>query len=226
MDWLDLLAVQGTLKSVLQHHSSKASILQHSAFFIVQLAHPYMNTGKTKALTRQTFVGKVMSLLFNMQTLRCLSYWTKILFALIPFLRICFEATQPEVRNIQTQRYSLQHGLQTSNKWKQALKQSEDKISREMRCPPMQYSVVGKKDNTHLYLWKLSIILGAKDICLPLVNARILYTYSTEYTYTAILFLLSTTINTYLQRHIWKDTYQIANYGGFLEEMEFLFFFL
>ena len=66
MDWLDLLAVQGTLKSLLQHHSSKASILWRSAFFIVQLSHPYMTTGKTIALTRQTFVVKVMSLLFNM----------------------------------------------------------------------------------------------------------------------------------------------------------------
>ena len=66
MDWMDLLAVQGTLKSLLQHHSSKASILWHSAFFIVQLSHPYMTTGKTIALTRWTFVGKVMSLLFNM----------------------------------------------------------------------------------------------------------------------------------------------------------------
>ena len=66
MDWLDLLAVQGTLKSLLQHHSSKASILQHSAFFTIQLSHPYMTTGKTIALTRRTFVGKVMSLLFNM----------------------------------------------------------------------------------------------------------------------------------------------------------------
>ena len=66
MDWLDLLAVQGTLKSLLQHHSSKASTLQCSAFFIVQLSHPYMTTGKTIALTRQTFVGKVMSLLFHM----------------------------------------------------------------------------------------------------------------------------------------------------------------
>ena len=65
MDWLDLIAVQGTLKSLLQHHSSKASILQLSAFFIVQLSHPYMTTGKTIALTRRTFVGKVMSLLFN-----------------------------------------------------------------------------------------------------------------------------------------------------------------
>ena len=65
MDWLDLLAVQGTLKSLLQHHSSKASILQHSAFFIVQHSYPYMTSGKTIALTRWTFVGKVMSLLFK-----------------------------------------------------------------------------------------------------------------------------------------------------------------
>ena len=68
MDWLDLLAVQGTLKSLLQDHNLKASILWHSAFFIVQLSHPYMTTGKTIALTRRTFVGKVMSLLFNMMS--------------------------------------------------------------------------------------------------------------------------------------------------------------
>ena len=66
LDWLDLLAVQGTLKSLLQHHSSKASILWHSAYFTVQLPHPYMTTGKTIALTRRTFLGKVMSLLLNM----------------------------------------------------------------------------------------------------------------------------------------------------------------
>ena len=66
MDWLGLLEIQGTLKSLLQHHSSKASIFQHSAFVIVQLSHPYMTTGKTVTLTRWTFVGKVMSLLFNM----------------------------------------------------------------------------------------------------------------------------------------------------------------
>ena len=66
MNWLDFLAVQGTLKSLFQHHSSKALILQQSAFFIVQVSHPYMTTGKTIALTRRTFVGKVMSLLFNM----------------------------------------------------------------------------------------------------------------------------------------------------------------
>ena len=66
MDWLDLLVVQGTLRSLLQHHSSKASILRHSAFFMVQLTHPYMNTGKTIALTIQTVVGKLIPLLFNM----------------------------------------------------------------------------------------------------------------------------------------------------------------
>ena len=77
MDWLDLLAVQGTLKSPLQHHSSKVSILQHSAFFIVQLSHPYMTTGKTIALTRQTFVGKVMSLLFSMLSRLVIAFFPK-----------------------------------------------------------------------------------------------------------------------------------------------------
>ena len=66
VDWLDLLAVQGTLKSLLQHHSSKASVLRHTAFFMVQFSHPYMTTGKNIALTRWTFIGKMMSLLFNM----------------------------------------------------------------------------------------------------------------------------------------------------------------
>ena len=84
MDWLDLLSVQGTLKSLLQHHSSKASILQHSAFFIVQPSHPYMTTGKTIALTRRTFVGKVMSLLFMI--LNSLPWkWTEII---LSFLRL------------------------------------------------------------------------------------------------------------------------------------------
>ena len=77
MDWLDLTAVQGTLKSLLQHHSLKASILQHSAFFIVQLSHPYMTTGKTKALTRPTFVGKVISLLFNMLSMLVITFLTR-----------------------------------------------------------------------------------------------------------------------------------------------------
>ena len=81
IDWLDLLAVQGTLKSLLQHYSSKASILWHSAFLIVQLSHPYMTSGKTIALTRWTFVGKVMSLLFNMlsDSYHCMAKTTTIL---------------------------------------------------------------------------------------------------------------------------------------------------
>ena len=81
MDWLDLLAVQGTLKSLLQHHSSKASILWCSAFLIVQLSHPYMTTGKTIALTRWTFVGKVMSLLFNRLSRLVITFlpWSKCL---------------------------------------------------------------------------------------------------------------------------------------------------
>ena len=74
MDELDLLAVQGTLKSLLQHHSSKASILRRPAFFIVQLSHPYMTTAGTKALTRRTFVGKVMSLLFNMLSMLVITF--------------------------------------------------------------------------------------------------------------------------------------------------------
>ena len=81
MDWLDLLAVQGALKSLFQHNSSKASILWHSAFFIVQISHPYMTPGKSRALTRQTFVGKVMSLLFNMLSRLVITFlpWTKYL---------------------------------------------------------------------------------------------------------------------------------------------------
>ena len=87
MDWLDLLAVQGTLKSLLQHHSSKASILRCSAFFTVQLSHPYMTTGKTIALTRQTFVGKVMSLLFNMLSRLVITFLPRSKRLLISWLR-------------------------------------------------------------------------------------------------------------------------------------------
>ena len=87
MDWLDLLAVQGTLKSLLQHHSSKASILKHSAFFTVQLSHPYMTTGKTIALTRQTFFGKVMSLLFNMLSRLVLTFLPRSKHLLISWLK-------------------------------------------------------------------------------------------------------------------------------------------
>ena len=87
MDWLDLLAVQGTLKSLLQHHSSKASILQHSAFFRVQLSYPYMTTGKTIALTRWTFIGKVISLLFNMLSRSVIAFLPRSKCLLISWLQ-------------------------------------------------------------------------------------------------------------------------------------------
>ena len=86
IDWFDLFAVQGTLKSLLQNHSSKASILQHSAFFIVQLTHPYMTIGKTIALTRQTFVAKVMSLLFNMMSRLVITFLPRSKHLLISWL--------------------------------------------------------------------------------------------------------------------------------------------
>src|SRR5574337_942679 len=88
MDWLDLLAVQGTLKSLLQHHSSKASILRHSAFFTVQLLHPYMTTGKTIALTRRAFVGKLMSLLFNMLSRLVITFLPRSKHLLISWLQL------------------------------------------------------------------------------------------------------------------------------------------
>ena len=87
MDWLDLLAVQGMLKSLLQHHSSKASIFQCSDFFMVQLSHPYMTTGKTIALTRQTFAGKVMSLLFNILSRLVMTFLPRSKHLLISWLR-------------------------------------------------------------------------------------------------------------------------------------------
>ena len=87
MDWLDLLAVQGILKSLLKHHSSKALILRHSAFFTVQLSHPYMTTGKTIALTRWTFVGKVMSLLFNMLSRLVITFLPRSMHLLISWLQ-------------------------------------------------------------------------------------------------------------------------------------------
>ena len=87
MDWLDLLAVQGTLKSLLQHHSSKVSILRRSAFFTVQLSHPYMTTGKTIALTRWTFVDKIMSLLFNMLSRMVITFLPRSKCLLISWLQ-------------------------------------------------------------------------------------------------------------------------------------------
>ena len=100
MDWLDLLAVQGTLKSLLQHHSSKASILQRSAFFVVQLSHPYMTTGKTIALTRRTFVGKVMSLLLNMLSRLVITFLPRSKRLLISWLQSPSAVMEPQKNKV------------------------------------------------------------------------------------------------------------------------------
>ena len=113
MDWLDLLAVQGTLKSLLQHHSSKASILWHSAFFTVQFSHPYMTTGKTIALTRRTFVGKVMSLLLNMLSRLVITFLPRSKRLLISWLQspsaVILEPRKIKSLNISTASLSICH---------------------------------------------------------------------------------------------------------------------
>ena len=123
MDWLDPLAVQGILKSLLQHHSSKASILQHSAFFVVQLSHPYMTTGKTIALTRRTFVGKVMSLLFNMISKLLITFLPRSKRLLISWLKspsaVILEPQKIKSATVSTVSPSISHelmGLDTINK--------------------------------------------------------------------------------------------------------------
>ena len=119
MDWLDLLAVQGTLKSLLQHHSSKASILLHSAFFIFQLSHPYMTAGKTIALTRQTFVGKVMSLLFNLQSRLVITFLTRSKYLFISWLQspsaVIWEPLRIKLATVSTVSQSICHGVMGSD---------------------------------------------------------------------------------------------------------------
>uniref|UniRef100_A0AC11DCS2 Uncharacterized protein n=1 Tax=Ovis aries TaxID=9940 RepID=A0AC11DCS2_SHEEP len=115
MDWLDLLAVQGTLKSLLQHHSSKASILQRSAFFTVQLSHPYMTTGKTIALTRWTLVGKVMSLLFNILSRLVITFLPRSKRLLISWLQspsaVIWEPQKIKSDTVSTVSPSIFHGV-------------------------------------------------------------------------------------------------------------------
>ena len=115
MDWLDLLAVHGTLKSLLQHHSSKASIFQHSAFVIVQLSHPYMTTGKTVTLTRWTFVGKVMSLLFNMLSRLVITFLPRSKRLLISWLQspsaVILEPPKIKSDTVSTVSPSICHGV-------------------------------------------------------------------------------------------------------------------
>ena len=113
IDWFDLLAIQGTLKSLLQHHSSKASVLQQSAFFIVQLSHPYMTTRKTIALTRQTSVGKVMSLLFNMLPRLIIAFLLRRKHLLISWLQspsaVILETPNIKLPNVFTVSLSICH---------------------------------------------------------------------------------------------------------------------
>ena len=113
MDWLDLLAVQGTLKSLLQHHSSKASILWPSAFFTVQLSHPYMTAGKTIALTRRTFVGKVMSLLLNMLSRLVIAFLPRSKRLLISWLQspsaVILELRKIKLATVSTVSPSIRH---------------------------------------------------------------------------------------------------------------------
>ena len=113
MDWLDLLAVQGTLKSLLQHHSSKASILQCLAFCIVQLSHPYMTTGKTTALTRWTFVGKVISLLFSMLSRLVIIFLPRSMRLLISWLQspsaVILEPKKIKSDTVSTESPSISH---------------------------------------------------------------------------------------------------------------------
>ena len=114
-DWLDLLEVQGTLKNLLQHHSSKASILQCSAFFIVQVSHPYMTTGKTIALTRRMFVGKVMSLLFNMLSKLVITFLPRSKHLLISWLQspsaVILEPRKIKSDTVSTVSPSICHGV-------------------------------------------------------------------------------------------------------------------
>ena len=118
MDWLDLLAVQGTFKSLLQHHSSKASILQCSAFFTVQLSHPYMTAGETIALTRQTFVGKVMSVLFNMLSRLVITFLPRKKHLLISWLQslsaVILEPRRIESATVSTVSPSICHEVMRS----------------------------------------------------------------------------------------------------------------
>ena len=119
MDWLDLLAVQGTLKSLLQHHSAKASVLQRSAFFTVQLSHPYMTTGKTIALTRWTFVDKVMSLLFNVLSSLVITFFPRSKHLLISWLQspsaVILEPPQIKAATVSTVSPSICHEVMGLN---------------------------------------------------------------------------------------------------------------
>src|SRR5574340_374794 len=137
MHWLDLLVVQGTLKSLLQHHSSKALILQHSAFFTVQLSHPYMTTGKTMALTRWTFVGKVMSLLFNMMSRLVITFLPRRKHLLISWLQSPSAAIleTPKIKSdtVSTVSPSISHEVMGPDAMILVFRSEERRVGKECR---------------------------------------------------------------------------------------------
>src|SRR5574337_1069272 len=138
MDWLDLLAGQGTLKNLLQHHSSKASILWCSAFFTVQLSHPYMPTGKTTALTRRTFVGKIMSLLLNMLSWLVITFLPRSKHLLISWLQsqsaVIFEPRKIKSDTVSTVSPSISHEVMGPDRKSTRLNSSHHSISYAVFC--------------------------------------------------------------------------------------------
>ena len=145
LDWLDLLAVQGTLKSLLQHHSSKASILQRSAFLIVQLSHPYMTTGKTIALTRRTFVGKVISLLFKMLSSLVITVLPRRKHLLISWLQspsaVIFEPRKMKSATVSTVSPSIYHGVMGPQVSRLMISEREERLGFDAEVPLIILSV-------------------------------------------------------------------------------------
>ena len=139
MDWLDLLVVQGTLKSLLQHHGSKASILRHSAFFTVQLSHPYMTTAKTIALIRWTFVGKVMSLLFNMLSRLVIDFLPRSMWLLISLLQSP-SAVILETKNIKSVSIANLSQHQGLSQWVSSSHQVAQVLEFQLQHQPYQWT--------------------------------------------------------------------------------------
>ena len=162
MNWLDLLAVQGTLKSLLQHHSSKASILQRWAFFIVQLSHPYMTTGKTIALTRQTFVGKVIFLLFNMLSRLVITFLPRSKHLLISWLQspstVILEPPKIKCDTVSTVSPSISHEVMGQDAmilvfWMLSFKPTFSLSSFTFIKRLFSSSSFSAKRVIHLYIW-------------------------------------------------------------------------
>ena len=166
MDWFDLLAVQGTLKSLLQHHSSKASILQCSAFFIVRLSHPYMTNGKTIALTRRTFVSKVMSLLFNMLSRLVIAFLLRSKHLLISWLQSPSAVNLEPVCIMRNARLDeAQAGIKTAGRNINNVRYADDTIfmteSEELKSLLMKVKEENEKVGLKLNIEKTKILASS-----------------------------------------------------------------